>query len=55
MNSTVSPRPVEGAQPRVTAKIRISIMPTQKPGTLKPMMEVPISMRAPSASGRTPA
>ncbi len=39
-NVAVGPRPVEGSQPSITAKIMISISPTQNVGSENPRIEV---------------
>src|SRR3546814_10960889 len=43
--STVWPRPEAGSQPNCTAKIMISIRPTQKFGRLKPSTEPAMMVR----------
>ena len=54
-NSTVSPRPIDGSQPSVTENTMIIIMPNQKVGRLKPMMEPAMIERAGALSGFKPA
>ena len=54
-SGTVSPRPVEGSQPRMTAKIMIIISPTQKVGRLKPRIEPVMIVLLARVSGRSPA
>ena len=46
------PRPVEGSQPSSTAKIRISINPTQKVGSEKPKIEPAMMVLETGLSGR---
>ena len=52
---TVSPRPVEGNHPSITAKTMIIISPTQKVGRLKPRMELAMMVLLTLASGFNPA
>ena len=52
---TVSPRPVDGSQPSMTANSMIIMMPTQKLGRLKPRIEPAMMVRDHPASGRSPA
>ena len=52
---TVSPRPVDGSQPSITAKTMIIISPTQKVGRLKPKIEPAIIVRLSFDSGFNPA
>ena len=54
-NGTVSPRPVEGSQPSITANSIIIMMPTQKLGRLKPRMEPAMIALDDLASGLSPA
>ena len=54
-SSRVSPRPVEGSQPRMTAKTQMNISPTQKVGRLKPRMEPAMIVRLTGDSGHRPA
>ena len=51
----VSPRPPEGSQPSCTAKIMISISPTQKVGSEKPRIEPAMMVLPAGLSGRSPA
>jgi len=55
ISSTVSPRPVDGSQPSSTAKIMISMMPTQKEGRLKPKIDPAMIVLLTRLSGRSPA
>ena len=52
---TVAPRPVEGTQPRWTAKIKMSTIPTQNPGSEKPKIEPAIIADDVRDFGRSPA
>ena len=53
--SVVGPRPVDGSQPSVTAKIRIRISPTQKVGSEKPRIEPAMMDFDNTLCGRRPA
>ncbi len=52
---TVSPRPLAGSQPSLTANTMISISPTQKVGSEKPRMETVMMVLPTRPCGRRPA
>ncbi len=54
-NVAVGPRPVDGSQPSMTAKIMIKTNPTQKVGSEKPTIEPAMIVREEMASGLRPA
>ena len=50
----VSPRPVEGSQPSMTANTMMSMSPTQKVGRLKPRIEPAMTVLRDRAFGLQP-
>ena len=54
-SDAVSPLPVEGSHPSITAKIMMNMSPTQKVGRLNPRIEPAMMTLLAFAFGRSPA
>ena len=55
ISGTVSPRPVEGSQPRITANTMMNINPTQKVGSENPRIDPAMIDLDATVSGFSPA